>query len=109
MDKGEVQAIVEQTIKALKRQGLLKDDYNIVLKETEPIIRDFFKNKKQNNDNITAFLDAYKSDAYIDIIYLHYRDGLTIERIAEEMSREVSTIKRNKKRLIMKLYDSLEV
>lgn len=107
MEKGEVQAIVMQTIRELKRQGLLEDNYTIALKETEPIIREFF-NKKSNKE-IESFLTTYSDDLYIDIIYLHYRDNITIERIAELMNKDVSTIKRNKKRLIMKMYKLMEV
>lgn len=103
MDKGEVQIIVMQTIKELRRQGLLKDDYSVMLKEIEPEIRLFF-NKRQN-EGIERFLYDYSEDPYIDIIYLHYRDNVTIERIAEVMDKDISTIKRNKKRLIKKMYD----
>lgn len=103
MDKGEVQIIVMQTIKELRRQGLLKDDYSVMLKEIEPEIRLFFS--KRQNEGIERFLYDYSEDPYIDIIYLHYRDNVTIERIAEVMDKDISTIKRNKKRLIKKMYD----
>lgn len=38
-----------------------------------------------------------------DIIFLQYRDAKTLEWIAEYFNVDVSTIKRNKKRLIYKI------
>lgn len=105
MDKSEVQSIILMTIQELKRQGMLKDTYSVILKETEPVIKEYFT--KKNNKNIERFLREYSDDQYIDIIYLHYRDCITIERIAGALDKDVSTIKRNKKRLIMRLYDRL--
>ena len=107
MDGNEVQKIVIATIAELRRQGLLKDKYDTVRKEVEPQIRSFFLNK--NSENIRKFLIDYSDDMYIDIIYLHYRDNVTLERIAECMSKDVSTVKRNKKRLLTLLYEYLEV
>ena len=107
MDKREVQAIVYMTIQEFKRQGLLKDRYSLILKDVEPVIREHFFT--ENNVKIQNFLIDFAYDPYIDIIYLHYRDNLTIERIASVMDKDVSTIKRNKKRLISKIYELLEV
>ena len=106
MNKEEVQSIILMTLKELKRQNLLKDTYSVILKEVEPVVKEYFCRK--NNKNIELFLVSYSDDPYIDIIYLHYRDGITIERIAELMNKDISTIKRNKKRLIMTMYDQLE-
>lgn len=106
MDKKEVQAIVYMTIQEFKRQGLLKDRYNVILKNTEPLIRDYFFTG--NNQKIKSYLMDMSNDPYIDIIYLHYRDNIVIEQIAAIMDKDVSTIRRNKKRLIMELYNRLE-
>lgn len=107
MDRKEVQSIILATISELRRQGMLKDEYEIIRKTSEPQIRQFFV--KKNNDRVKNFLIEYSDDPYIDILYLHYRDNATLERIAECMSKDVSTIKRNKKRLLTSLYDYLEV
>lgn len=106
MDKQEVQNIILMTISELKRQGMLKDRYVVILKEVEPVLKSFFK--KKNNKELERFLIDHSDDPYIDIIYLQYRDGITMERIAEAMEKDVSTIKRNKKRLIMNIYRILE-
>ena len=106
MERDEVQAIVKMTIRELRRQGLLKDSYTVVLKDIEPVLREYFD--KKNNKTIERFLVERSDDAYIDILYLHYRDNIAIGRIAEVLRKDISTIKRNKKRLIMALSDLLE-
>lgn len=103
MDREEVQSIVLMTIVELKRQGMLKDQYSVILKEIEPELKEYFYRK--NNKKIEAFLRAHSDDPYIDILYLHYRDGITIERMAEIFGKDASTIKRNKKRLLKELHE----
>ena len=106
MDREEIQDIVRMTISELKKQGMLKDRYTVILKEIEPVIKRYFQ--KKNNKKMEYFLIQNSDDPYIDIIYLHYRDNATIERIADCMEKDISTIKRNKKRLIMSLYKELK-
>ena len=105
MNKEEIQSIVAMTISELMRQGMLKDEYTVILKEVEPVIKEYFQ--KKNNKAVEYFLIEYSDDPYIDIIYLHYRDNVTIERIAECMGKDTSTIKRNKKRLIKAIYNRI--
>lgn len=105
MNKQEIQNIVTMTIYELKRQGMLKDEYTVILKDVEPVIKEYFQ--KKNNKEVECFLIEYSDDPYIDIIYLHYRDNITIERIAECMGKDTSTIKRNKKRLVKAIYNRI--
>lgn len=106
MDKAEVQSIIHMTIQELKRQGMLKDRYSVIIKNIDPVIKEYFLRK--NNKKIEFFLRDNSDDPYIDVIYLHYRDGMTLEKIAGVLDKDTSTVKRNKKRLIMELYDVLE-
>lgn len=105
MNKTEIQNIVKITIGELRKQGLLKDEYSVILKELEPELKKYFNEK--NDKIIECLLHKYSNDPYIEIIYLHYRDNVTMERIAEYMGKDVSTIKRNKKRLISNMYRDL--
>lgn len=105
VNKEEIQNIITMTINELRRQGMLKDEYSVILKDTEPRIKEYFQKKKDKT--IERFLIEYSDDPYIDIIYLHYRDGVTIERIAECLNKDNSTIKRNKKRLIKMIHNKL--
>lgn len=52
---------------------------------------------------IDSALDSIKDDKYFDVIWLRYIEGKTIESIAEDMNRDVTTIYRNKSRLINEL------
>lgn len=106
MDKTEVQEIILMTIQELRRQGMLKDRYSVVIKNIDPVLKEYFF--KKNNKKIEYFLRTHSDDPYIDVIYLHYRDSMTLERIASILDKDTSTVKRNKKRLIMELYDVLE-
>ena len=63
----------------------------------------------QSPDARILYLTTFMDDEYIDIIYAIYRDGNTQEWLAEYLGVDVSTIKRNKKRLITKIYELLEV
>lgn len=106
MDKAEIQSIVEMTVQELKRQGMLRDRYSIILRDTEPAVKDFFNHK--NNKKIEAFFRDNSDDPYIDVIYLHYRDNVTLGEIASILDKDESTVKRNKKRLMIKLHDILQ-
>ena len=52
---------------------------------------------------IEKALDDIRTDEYYDIIPLIYYHRLTTEEVGEELEKNVSTIYRNKKRLIKKL------
>ena len=66
----------------------------------------FFKGGKDKQ--LSYALNQLSDDPYIDIIFYNYRDGKTLEWIAEYMERDDRTIKRNKKRLIISIYERLE-
>ena len=108
MSKDEIQDIIRMTINELKCQGLLveKESYNEALEKVEPVLREYFTRK--NNKKIESFLVEHSDDTYIDIIYLHYRDGITIGRMADILDKDISTIKRNKKRLIKSINKMLQ-
>lgn len=110
MTNDEIREIVRITINELANRNMIRTDrYQIVLKSLEPKLREFFKTNKDNRDKqMGQILYRLSGDSYIDIIYSQYRDGITMERIAEEMDKDVSTIKRNKKRLMMNIYDLLK-
>lgn len=103
----EVREIVRLTVdEILDRKVFKVDSYQYMLGVVVEKLNRFFNDK----DNSAAHaLRELSYDPYIDIIYLQYRDGKTLEWIAEYMEKDVSTVKRNKKRLIKKLYELLEV
>lgn len=110
MNSAEIREIVKITLDELMKRKLVKiEDYKAILKRVEPKIEGFFGGKKSDETIAMAIiLNALSDDFYIDIIYLSYRDHKTLEWIAEYYDVEISTIKRNKKRLIYKINELLE-
>ena len=108
MTPEQIREIVKITLDELmSRKQINTGSYQSVLQVVDVRLYKFFKGAKDKQ--LSYILSQLSDDAYIDIIYLQYRDGKTIEWIAEYMERDESTIKRNKKRLIYSIYDQLEV
>ena len=107
MSQEDIREIVRLTINELAKRKMLKlENYNSMLYAVEPKLKEFFKNKKDKK--LRHILSQLSDDPYIDVIYLQYRDNKTLDKIAEYMEKDVSTIKRNKKRIIMSIYEMLE-
>ena len=108
MTPEQIREIVKITLDELTSRKLIKDNYPVILIEVERKLKAFF-DSKGDATGVSHALNQLSDDPYIDIIFLHYRDENTLEWIAEAMDREVSTIKRNKKRLVNRIYELLEV
>lgn len=105
MNQSQIREIVKITIDELASRKMLKDPYQEILRVLDKRLYKFFDGAK--DPELSAALRQLSNDPYIDIIYLQYRDATTVERIAEYYSKDTSTIKRNKKRLINKIYELL--
>lgn len=108
MTPEQIREIVKMTLDELTQRKLIKDEYTVILKVVEKKLQAFF-NSKPDGKGVGQVLSHLSDDPYIDIIFLQYRDGKTLEWIAEYMDKHEVTVKRNKKRLILKIYDELEV
>ena len=107
MTPDEIREIVKITLDELTLRRLVKDDYPHILKEVEKKLYAFF-NDSGDSTGVSYAISQLLDDAYLDIIFLQYRDGKTVEWIAEAMDVEVRTIMRNKKRVIKRMYEILE-
>ena len=110
MTPEQIREIVKITLDDLLQRKLInaeKLNYTTALKTVDKQLLDFFSNKGKCK-GVSYALHQLTDDPYIDVIYLQYRDGKTLEWIAEYMDRDISTIKRNKKRLVLKIYELLE-
>lgn len=110
MTPEQVREVVKMTIEELTNSKLLnveKINYEGVLNYVEEKLNSFFY-FKGNTKSVGYALNHLSDDPYIDIIFLQYRDNRTLEWIAEYMDKDVRTILRNKKRLIIKIYELLE-
>lgn len=110
MNESQIKKVVQQTIDELTSRGLIVKEpptYPQMLQHTEKRLHAYFHKAKLDSALHDAIVNLL-GDPYIELIFHHYRDKRTIEWIAEKMDKDVSTIKRNKKRLITKIYESLE-
>ena len=107
-----IQDTVDYTITKLKLCGLMKDNRQSAFQKTEQILRSYNDMKRSYSENGTAkkFIDIVDAalkeiqyDQYYDIISLIYFESRTREEVAEYFDTTVTTISRNKKRLIDKL------
>ena len=108
MNTEQIREIVRLTLEELINNKVVKlDNYDYVLEYTSKELTEFFDNS-DNKPKVSAALKSLSDDYYIDIICLQYRDGKTIEWIAEYFEKDTSTILRNKKRLIYKIYEEVK-
>lgn len=102
----EIREVVRLTIEELMLTNVIKEPYDHINKVVSESLINFF-NGKTNDDKLRKVLCSLSDDPYIDIIYLQFRDGKTLEFVAEHMDKDVSTIKRNKKRIITEIYNRI--
>jgi hypothetical protein len=104
MTETEIREIVKITIEELTAKSTMS--YQDVLRVMDKKLYSYFESDDYSSNKLFRILND-ESDPYICIIYYQYRDRQTIEWIAEYMGKDVSTIKRNKKRIIIKMYEEL--
>ena len=103
IDEAEVKRIVRITISELRTQELLQDVERAAYKEISERLVKFFSLDAQDDD-LSSVLEQIKSDKYRHILWMFYRDGYTVEEIAERIGVDVRTVSRNKKRLCLAIY-----
>ena len=101
---------VNMTVLKLKMAGLMKDNRKTAFQKTEELLYNYESFKKSDQpytkkliSKIDAALYEIKSDIYYDIIPLMYFNKETREFVAEHFNTTVTTISRNKTRLINQL------
>lgn len=98
---------VNRTILKLKMAGLMRDDRKSAFQKTEELLRNYNAFSKSDQpytkklvEKIDDALESIKDDPYIDIVIMYYVAEKTREEIAEELDTSVTTISRNKTRLV---------
>lgn len=110
----DIKQIIDETVNAtvlkLKITGLMKDDRKNAYQKTEELLRNYpaFQRSDQPYTQklvkmIDAALEAINDDLYYDIIPMAYFQNETRENMAEYFDTSVTTISRNKNRLVNKL------
>lgn len=104
-----VRMTVRETVAELRKQGLLQSQGDISYKTITEKLNAYYAPfstaiSDEDRQRIDDALYAVGVDEYFEVIPLYFRDHWTIEKIAEELDREPSTITRNKKRLCLKIH-----
>lgn len=101
---------VNATVLKLKMAGLMKDDRKTAYQKTEELLKNYnaFLSSDQPYTQklvkrINYALEQIKDDLYYDIVIMYYFEDSTREEIAEFYDTTVTTISRNKTRLVNKL------
>lgn len=102
LDESEVKRIVKMTIAELKKQELMRDAESVAYKEISERLYQYYNGKP--DDDLRAVLMELECERYFDVILLFYCEGHTVESIAEQLSVDVRTVSRNKKRLCLEIY-----
>lgn len=107
MEREEIRQIVRETIDELKRSGILRSYNEMAYAEVTSVLNAYYDDGECDTA-VTEALRKIEGDTYYKIIPLYFSYGYTIERIAEVFGVEVSTITRNKKRLCLAIYNSIQ-
>lgn len=98
---------VNKTILKLKMAGLMKDNQKSAFQKTEELLKNYQAFRLSNQpytiklvEKIDKALNSVKDDPYYDLIRMAYFDGMTREEMAENFNTTVTTISRNKTRLV---------
>lgn len=105
-----IEKTVNQTVLKLKMAGLMKDDHKTAFQKTEELLQNYqaFQMSDQPYtqklvSRIDTALNAIRDDPYYEIIPMIYFQEKTREDCAEFFYTTVSTVSRNKTRLVNKL------
>ena len=101
MTKKEIESVVRLTVKSLKKEGMMKSLRDVIYRDTCRKLYSHFN--EMYSEEVAKALNDVKTDLYFSIIPLYFSKRMTHEQIAEQMSVEVSTITRNKKRLCIEI------
>lgn len=104
--KSFIELAIQKTIKEYKRNGLLKDSDAAVYADASDMLFNYYKNGKIDVP-ITYAIQGKRFDPYFRIIQLYFEEKKTVEKIAQELAVDVSTVVRNKKRLCLEIYNEI--
>lgn len=111
MQDSEIKRIINDTVNMtilkLKTAGLIKDNRKTAHQKTEELLRNYYAfcesdepYAKKLVEKIDIALEKISEDKYYDIIPFYYFEKESRESIAEYYNTTVTTISRNKTRLL---------
>lgn len=102
-----IAVIVRNVISEQTAKNLLIDSDEIAYKAVSERLQRFYAPYGDTDTELSNVLETLKYDRYKHIIWMFYRDGKTIEEIAEKLGVDSRTISRNKRRLCLAIYKKL--
>lgn len=110
MSEEEIKAYIDlavmKAINGLKKSRMLEQAESVMYADAAEIISNFYKNGRKEA-NVAYAIDGLRFDPYYRIIDLYFNRRMTIEKIAEELGVDTSTVVRNKKRLCLLVYNEI--
>lgn len=107
MTEEQIKKLVRITVDELTREQIMEEPKKTAIKKAERSLKRYFAGAK-GYEYVGDILKTLADDEYIDIIYLRYEHKKTVEEIAEKCNKDASTIRRNNKRLLKKIYVQLK-
>lgn len=105
-----IKKTVNETVLRLKVAGLMKDTNKTPHQKTEDLLRNYQAFTMSGDpaaekmiQRIEMALRVIKEDPYYDVIIMYYIEGKTREDIADLLNTSVTTVSRNKSRLISRI------
>ncbi len=102
-----IKRTVEETVTRMKIAGMLKGNDKTAYQKTEDLLRNYNRLTVSGDPEveqvvlqIESALRLINDDYYYDIIPMYYIQKRTREEIAERFNTSVTTISRNKNRLV---------
>ena len=109
MKKEEIQALIYDTVKAtvdeLLRLNAIRPPTEAVQGAVADRLARHYAGEK--DAELVLAISSVLGDPFYGLIPLYWQGHKTLEQIAEIMHCDVSTVSRNKKRLLLKLYEEL--
>jgi DNA-directed RNA polymerase specialized sigma subunit len=110
-----IEETVNETVLKLKMAGLLKENRRTAIEKLEELLKNYPKFTKIKGkpdteklvERVQEALMRISSDPYFEVIELFYFEGYTREYIAHRFDTTVTTISRNKTRLLKELVPEL--
>lgn len=105
---------VNQTVLKLKMAGLMKDDRKTAFQKTEELLRNYTTFQQSDQEytkklvnRMDKALEEISSDIYYKLLPMIYFENCTREECAEYFDTTVTTVSRNKTRLVNRLKNYL--
>lgn len=104
MNDADIKRVVNATIDSMLRKNMLRYNDDVILSSVGNILTRYYDNDAKDM-TINATLEELSDHTYSDILTMYYRDHMTLEVIAEKYNVDVSTVRRNKRKLCLEFYN----